>query len=144
MKTVIFSVVAMLLYAVSNVLIEQKLSKINNLTIIVCYTSVILVLAIVARLIIKTNSIEYNFPTGNLLLIALSIGIMFTMADYLFIGAYTNGGDILTVTSIIALFPAVASGIKFLFTKEIPNWWQICGYLLAFIAILLISKGNTK
>jgi drug/metabolite transporter (DMT)-like permease len=118
MKTVTFSVIAMLLYALTNVLIEQKLSKLNNLTLIVSYTSVILILALIARQIVKTDDVSFNFPTGNLLLIALGVGILFTLADYLFIGAYTNGGNILTVTSIIALFPAVASLFKFLYLKN--------------------------
>ena len=144
MKTVVFSILSMLLYAISNIIFEQKLSKMNNLTIIVCYTSVVLVLALIIRQIVRTDDVSFDFPKGNVLWFALGVGVIYTLADYFFIGAYTNGGSLLMITSIVALFPAVASLFKFLLTREIPNMYQISGYILAFVAIILIAKGSVK
>lgn len=141
MKTIVYAILSMFLYAVANLILEYKLSRINNLTIIVCYSAIVFGLAILSRQITKTNDPSFDFPTGNLLWFTLILGIIFTLADYFYIGAYTNGGSVIAVSAIIALFPAVSSGLKFILTKEIPNIWQIAGYVLIFIGIIMIAKG---
>ncbi len=144
MKPVIFSIVATLCYAFCNVLIERYLVKYNNLTIVICYTAVILFLTLFARQIIKTtDDPSFDFPTGDAAWIILGVGLLYTVADYCYIGAYTGGGSLITITSIISMFPIFASLIKFLFTKDLPNIWQLSGYAVAVIAILLVAKGST-
>jgi drug/metabolite transporter (DMT)-like permease len=142
MKPVIFAIVAMMCYAVSNVLLETKFSKFNNLTLMVCYGAVIWVTAFVVRQVTKTTDSSFDFPKGNMFWLVMLLGIIFALADYFYVGAYTNGGDLLTVTCITVMFPVFASLIKFGITRSVPNSWQITGYLLAVVAILAISKGG--
>ena len=142
MKTVLFSLLAMIFYAIANVLVEQKLARLNSLTIIICYSGVIFITTFLARLIMKTNNPEFDFPKGTLLFAALGVGVIFTLADYFLMTAYTTGGKLFVVTSIYVLFPVCASFLKFLLTGERPNIWLVIGYTSAIIAVLCISKGN--
>lgn len=142
MKPVIFSTLAMICYALANVLVEQKLSRLNSLNIMLCYSPVIFLFAFVVRQISNNGDTSFRFPSGLLLWIALGVGLLFAFADYFFITAYTNTGKLVTVTSIFILFPVCASVVKFLLTKEMPNWWHICGYTLAILAVLCIVRGN--
>ena len=142
MKTVLFSLIAMFGYAASNVLLEQKLSKFNNLTIMVCYTATILVIAAVVRHFVKTEDPSFSFPVGWDLLWMLILCFAFFGADYFYIGAFTTGGSLLTIASIIVMFPVFASLIRFVWVREMPNLYHVGGYILAVAAILLVAKGN--
>ncbi len=142
MKPVIFSVLAMLCYAISNVMLELKFSKYNNLTLIVCYGSVIFLSALCMRQITITDDKSFNFPVGLDLLLVIVMGLVFSAADYFFVGAYTNGGNLLTITSITVMFPVFASLIKFFITRSLPNVWQTGGYALAVIAIIFVTIGS--
>ena len=76
------------------------------------------------------------FPEGNGLYAAGVIALVFFIADTFFFSAYTNNADAFTVSSIVLMFPAAASLMKFLWTREIPNRYHIAAYL--FVAALLI------
>ena len=71
------------------------------------------------------------------------LGLIFTVADYCYVGAYNQGGTLLTITSIMLLVPVLASLIKFGLTKQAPNLWLVGGYLLAAGAVALVAKGGT-
>lgn len=101
-----------------------------------------LMLVILGRVVTKNSDPSFDFPAGNDLLILFGIGLIFFAADYFYIGAYTNGGDLATVTCIVALLPVVASVFKFAWTQSLPNAYQASGFVLAFIAVLLVSKGS--
>ncbi len=142
MKSVWFSLFAVAFYAAANVLLEQKLSKYNNLTIIVCYAAVITGCAFLLRQTTKTSDPSYAFPSGSDLGLVLFLGLLFVAADYFYIGAYTTGGNLLTITSIMIMFPVLASVIKFLWVGAVPNRYHVLGYVVAAIAVILIAKGN--
>ena len=142
MKPLVFAIFAVICYAVGNVIMEERLAKYNNLTIIVGYVPMILVTALILRTLIKTSDPSYDFPQGSDLAIMLMMGVVFAIGDYFFIGAYTNGGSLIVVSSIVTLFPVVASLIKFVLTRDIPNAWQLSGYAFAAIAVVLVGKGS--
>ena len=77
-----------------------------------------------------------------MLVLAIVLGLIYTAGDYFFVSAYTNGGDVVTITCITVLIPVVASLMKFGITKHVPNLWQVSGYLLAAVAVLLVAKGS--
>lgn len=107
------------------------------------YIPVVFIMAFIMRAATKTTDAAYDFPVGGDLLMLMLMGVVFAIADYFFIGAYTNGGSLLVVTSIVTLFPVIASLIKFLLTRNIPNLWQISGYACAAVAVFLVAKGST-
>jgi drug/metabolite transporter (DMT)-like permease len=142
MKVIIFSMVAMVCYAASNVILELRFSKYNNLTLMVCYGLVIWLVSLVGRQLTATADPVYNFPVGKDLALLIVMGLIFAAADYFYIGAYTNGGSLMTITCISIMFPVFASAIKFAVTHKTPNMWQIAGYIMAALAVILVTKGT--
>ncbi len=47
-----------------------------------------------------------------------------------------------TITCITVLILVLASLIKFGITKDLPNLWQVSGYVLAAGAVVLVTKGS--
>jgi drug/metabolite transporter (DMT)-like permease len=142
MKPIIFAVLSTLFYAIANVIMENKFSKYNNLTIMICYCAVILAAAAIIRQVIKTPDPSFSFPTGWLLLLVIVMGALFFLADFFYIGAYTNGGSLASITTIVIMMPVFASVIKFCLDSKMPNIWQVAGYAMAVLAIFCISKGT--
>lgn len=148
-KALVFAVLAPVFYALGNVVLEHKFSKYNNLTIMIATYSFIIALAIIVRHAVKTGDPSFNFPAGNELWLGVAgLALILFCADYFFIGAYTNGGDLATITFLTILFPVFASFFKFFGSKFIPgmvyvqpNYWLIAGYVLAAVAVLCIIKG---
>ncbi|MDO8407868.1 MAG: hypothetical protein Q7S95_01375 [bacterium] len=143
-KPVVFALLGMALYAVLAVVLEQRLARYNNLTLICVFTPMVLAIVVVARQIMKGSDPSFDFPVGWDLAIVLALGIVLAAADYCYVGAYTNGGDLFTITCIAVLMPVFASVLKFAWTMTLPNLWQVGGYVLAAGAVLLIAKGSTS
>ena len=141
-KPAVFALLAMVFYAVTNVVLEEKFSKFNNLTLMCVYVVPVLLVAIVGRGLVKTSDPSFDFPVGSDLFILVALGFLWAAADYFYIGAFTNGGSLLMVTSIMIMFPAVASLIKFMWTQSLPNMWQVGGYLLGVCSVMLVIKGS--
>jgi drug/metabolite transporter (DMT)-like permease len=108
----------------------------------ILYASVIWISAVSMRQLVKTNDPSFSFPTGTMLLLALVLGLIYTVGDWFFVSAYNKGGDLVTITCITVLIPVVASLLKFGITKSLPNLWQVSGYVLAAGAIVLVAKGS--
>ena len=142
MKPILFTLIATACYSVCNVLLEVKFSKLNALTLMVLYASVIGITAFGMRQLVKTDDPSFNFPTGTFLLLALGLGLIYATGDYFFVSAYNHGGDVVTITCITVLIPVVASLLKFGITKQLPNIWQVSGYALAAGAVVLVAKGS--
>ena len=142
MKPILFTLVATGCYAVCNVLLELKFSKLNPLTLMIMYASVIWISAVGMRQLVKTEDPSFNFPGGTMLVLAIVLGLIYAAGDYFFVGAYNSGGDVVTITCITILIPVVASVIKFGITKQFPNWWQVSGYALAALGVVLVAKGS--
>src|SRR5215470_10811469 len=142
MKPIVFTLVATGCYAVCNVLLELKFSKLNALTLMIVYASVIWISAVGIRQLVKSNDPSFSFPVGTMLVLAIVLGLIYTTGDYFFVSAYTSGGDVVTITCITVLIPVVASLLKFAITKSLPNLWQVSGYLLAAGAVVLVAKGS--
>lgn len=142
-KPVVFSLLAVVCYAIANVLFEQRFAKYNNLTLICVYAVPIFLVGVVGHALTKTSDPSFDFPVGVDLTLLIAIGFILGAADYFYTGAYTHGGDLLTITSIIVMMPIVASMFKFVLTRNLPNMWLVGGYVLAIGAVILIAKGNT-
>ena len=142
MKVVIYSLIAMVCYAVANVMLELKFAQYKNTTLMVCYGGMIAFCGFILRQATLTNDPAFAFPTGKSLVLIIMLGVIFAAADYFYVGAYTMGGKLLTITSITVMFPIFASIIKICIAQRLPNVWQVSGCLIAIFAVLLVTKGN--
>ncbi len=148
MKAIVYAVLAPTVYALGSVLIEHRFSKNNNLTVMLVYLPIMLICAFAFREMTKTASPTYFFPQGKDLWWLIGLGVIFFTADFFYIGAYTNGGDITTIALITLCFPVLVSLMKLAGSKFIegmhhtaPNSWQLLGYGFMILAVLCIIKG---
>jgi drug/metabolite transporter (DMT)-like permease len=143
MKPVIYVLLAAIIYAFQNVLFEQKLAKYNTIVLLVYFYVTLLPLALISLSYLKISGQTIVAPSGITILGVILIGSLYFFADYFYIGAYTNGGTVLTVTSIMIMFPVFASAIKYFMTGgSFPNIYLIIGYLLAAVSVLFVAKGS--
>jgi drug/metabolite transporter (DMT)-like permease len=132
-----------ILYALGNVIMEQKLKPFTQFGIMTfCYVPMIF-LTMGALGLMKLRGQAISFPSGNAVFFAGAIALTFFLADTFFFSAYTDGADAFTVSSIVLLFPAAASAIKYFWTGQVPNRYHIAAYVAAVIAVALAEKGNS-
>ena len=142
MKPTLLAATAMALYALINVIIEQKLSKHTTSAVILCIYSVILILALTRFSYMRSTGDQINFPTGLIFVLVLAVGVLHFFADYCYYLAYTAGGTLMSITTIAIMLPIFSSFAKFAWTNCLPSAYQLTGYVLAVIAIYLVGKGN--
>ena len=142
MRQVIYACIAVLFYALGNVITEQKLKPYTQFaTMIYCYVPMV-VMTFGALAIMKSRGQTVAFPEGVALYFAGLIAIVFFIADGFFFSAYTNNADAFTVSSIAVMFPAAASLMKFLWTGQLPNRYHLAAYAVAVLAVVLSEKGS--
>jgi drug/metabolite transporter (DMT)-like permease len=142
MKQVIYACLAVLFYALGNVITEQKLKPYTQFaTMLYCYVPMVAMTA-GALGIMKFREQTIVFPNGKALYVSGLISIVFFIADGFYFSAYTNNADAFTVSSIAVMFPAAASLMRFAWTGQLPNRYHIAAYVVAIIAVALSEKGN--
>lgn len=143
MNPVWMAVIAMFFYAITNLILEQKLSHCSVFAILTF--SYILMLIISASIWggMRLMGNEVIAPSGRLIGVAALMAFVYFVADALYTGAYTNKGSLLSVTTVVVIFPPIASIMKFFWIGDLPNKYQIFGYLLATAATIMVAKGNS-
>lgn len=142
-KTVIYAFIAMWLYALQNVILEVRLARYSTIGLLVCWYFTLAPLGLATLGYLRFTGQTLSLPQRADMPMVIAAGALFFVADLFYIGAYTNGGDLLAITTMLVLFPAIAQLIKFLWVGGRMNWWHAAGYLLAAAAVLLISKGSS-
>ncbi len=141
-RPVVYAFLAMWLYAFSNVVIEVKLAKYTTMALLLYWYFTLAPLAVAGIGYMYLSGQKVVMPSGSAAGKAILAAVVFFFADYFYIGAYTSGGSLLAVTTLVVLFPAIAQLIKFVWVGGSPNYYHMLGYLLAAIAVILISKGS--
>jgi len=142
MKPVIYACMAVLFYALGNVITEQRLKPYTQFaTMAYCYVPMI-VFTLGALGFMKVRGQPISLPSGGALYFAGIIAIVFFIADTFFFSAYTNNADSFTVSAIVLMFPAAASLMKYFWTGQTPNRFHIAAYVVAVVAVALAEHGN--
>jgi drug/metabolite transporter (DMT)-like permease len=142
MKPVLYASLAVLFYALGNVITEQKLKSYTQFaTMLYCYVPMV-VMTMTALLILRSRGQAIAFPSGSALVVAGVIALVFFAADTFFFSAYTNNADSFTVSAIAVMFPAAASLMKYAWTGAVPNRYHVAAYAIAILAVALAEKGN--
>ena len=141
-RPVLYAFIAMCLYATQNVLLEVRLSKYSTMGLLVYWYFTLAPLAVAGIGYLYLTGQNLNLPTRPDMPIVVAVGALFFVADIFYVGAYTSGGNLLAITTLVVLFPAIAQLIKFAWVGGKMNYYHLIGYLLAAIAIVLIGKGS--
>ena len=138
MKAFFFILLAVFLYALQNVIIEQKLKQVQPLLALIHYFPIMLALTVFS-LGIQFRGATIEWPSWTTIgFLALCAAIVF-IADICFFNAYFNGGSLPMITTMTACLPVIATLIQFGITKQSPTTTQIIGMALAIVAIALVS-----
>jgi hypothetical protein len=141
-RVTVYAFIAMALYALQNVLLEVRLAKYSALGLMVYWYFTLAPLALlgIGAMYLSHQPVKMpSFADGG---IAIAIGIMFFVADYFYISAYTGGGKLMAITTLTVMVPIIAQLIKMAWAGGSFNRYHVIGYVLAAAAVLLINKGN--
>jgi hypothetical protein len=141
-RPVLYAFVAMCLYALQNVLLEVRLSKYSTLGLLVYWYFTLAPLAAVGIGYLYLTGQNLTMPSRLDVPIVIAVGVLFFVADLFYVGAFTSGGNLLAITTLVVLFPAIAQLIKFAWVGGRLNYYHLVGYILAAVAIILIGKGS--
>ena len=141
MKSIIFAFAAMLLYGISSLVIEQKFERYNTIVLTFLFTLPFIPLTLLFLGGEKVMGERIIFPQGNYFWLIMVMGVLYFFADYFFVGAFTAGGNVLTILTIMMLSPVVAVVAKYLWVGGVPSAYQIVGYIFAACAVFLLAVG---
>lgn len=141
-KPFVYAFLGMCLYAAQNVIIEVRLAKYTTMALLLYWYFTLLPLAVAGLAYMYLSGQTIAMPNRSDVVLIVAVGVMFFFADLFYIGAYTNGGDLLVVTTLGVLFPAVALLIKYLWVGGNVNYYHLSGYIFAAIAVILIGRGS--
>jgi hypothetical protein len=142
-RPVLYAFAAMWLYALQNVLLEVKLSKYSTMGLLVYWYFTLAPLALAGLGYLYLTGKNLVVPSRTDAPIVIAVGAMFFVADLFYVGAYTSGGKLLAITTLVVLFPAIAQFIKFAWLGGSVNYYHLLGYILAALAVIFISKGSS-
>lgn len=141
-RPIVYAFISMWLYGLQNVIIEVKLAKYTTMALLLYWYFAMVPLALAGLGYMYFTDQSIAIPNRTDAVIAVAVAVMFFFADFFYVGAYTNGGSVLVVTTMVVLFPVIAQLIKFLWVGGSWNYYHIFGYILAALAVILISKGS--
>jgi len=144
MKSIVYALIGLTLYAVQNVIIDVKLKQYSTMGLLVGFYLVMLPVGLGVIFYQKYTGQSLSIPSGNAMGIVAAVALMFFIADFFYIGAYTSGGSAVPITILAALVPVVCALLKFLWVKEVPTRFHLAGFACALLAIVFIALGNAQ
>lgn len=141
--SVLWMVLAVLLYAVLMVGTEAKFGGYSPQSLQLYFYPVMLVIAAGWLWGRKSIGLENNPPPLTLLTFGVLLGLVYYCADFFFLKALTSAGSNATTVSIIAaLSPVFVASMKYFLAGTVPNRYHIAAFLLAIVVVVLATKGE--
>jgi drug/metabolite transporter (DMT)-like permease len=145
MKPVLLALMAVLCFALGNVLLEQELRRFHALTLMSVYVWAIWLAAILTRHVL---GIHDPFPdSARVWAVIALLALTLFAGEALYAAAYTSTTErdaLYTVTAIFALMPAAASLLRLFWVREWPNVYQLGAFTLAIGVVVLAAKGSGR
>jgi drug/metabolite transporter (DMT)-like permease len=144
MKKFAFVIVACFLWAIQNAALEIKLSKYSALgNMLVTYFTA-LPLALITLLYLRFSGTAVTImPTGEGLAWAIGCALLFFIADFLYIGAYTLGGNSNSISILTLTIPVFVIGIKFWWKGEVPSGNHVLAFICALATFFFIYRAES-
>lgn len=140
MKTALFATGAMLFYAAGSIIIDQKLRQVSPFATMLFYALGVSTVAALGLLAQRQSGMALTMPQGNQYWLLVALAAAIVVADFCYFSAYTSGGSLIMVTTLVVLLPVFASLIKFALGGGLPSLAQLIGWLFAAVAVFLVSK----
>lgn len=85
MRPALYALVAVVLYSIMNVVVEQKLARYNAVALLLCGYVVMMPLALLRLGYLRVAGEPIAFPAGPFLVLAFAVGILYFAADFFFL-----------------------------------------------------------
>jgi drug/metabolite transporter (DMT)-like permease len=89
------------------------------------------------------NGVALGISTTHAWLFALLCGFILFCANLCFYAAYSAGGSVTLVTTIICLLPFISAAISVLMGGKAPAMNEIIGAAIVFIGIVVLVYPRT-
>lgn len=143
-KGLLFAFTAPWIYGFGNVVIEQKLSHLGNLTLMMVFNATIFTAALIVRQVFYRNDPIYSIPLDWTLTLLVGLGILFGLAEFMYLGAYRLKVSVYTITLLTTLIPVSASLSRLLWVRECPNKYFIGAFVLGAGMMVLTILGEQE
>jgi drug/metabolite transporter (DMT)-like permease len=144
MKSIVYALIGIVLYGIQNAVIDVKLKQFSTVSLLLGMYAVLFPLALCLFFYQKYTGNPVMVPDWGSFGIVAAVAIMFFIADFFYIGAYTMGGNVVVITIMLVLMPVIGALIKFIWVKEVPTSYHIAGFILATAAVICVAIGNVK
>lgn len=144
MKSLVFALIGIVLYAIQNTIIDVRLSKYSTVNLLVGWYIVLLPMAAGLYIYQRFSGGQSSMPVGSDLTLLAAVAVMFFIADFFYIGAFTAGGNVVAITILLVLMPVLAALLKFVWVKEVPTTYHFIAFTFAFLAVIFVAVGNSK
>ncbi len=138
-RPVLFTLIAVCLYAAQNVIIERRLSTVSPLVMMVYYYGTLLPIVVAVLCLNRPLGLVVTTRTWSMVPFIAVAALLVFAADYCFFSAYHSGGSLQVISTIVALLPVVGSAMKFATGGGAPGPLQLAGMACAVLAVVLVS-----
>lgn len=144
MKSVIYALIGISLYSIQNAIIDVKLKQFSTVSLLLTFYMVLFPMAAGLFAYQKLFGQPVAMPSGGSLALAASVAVMFFIADFFYIGAYTKGGGVVVITIMMVLMPVIGGLIKFVWVQDMPTPYHFAAFIFAALAVTCVAVGNKK
>lgn len=146
MGSILLALVAVIIFASTNVIIAHKLSTLSPFAIVPVYALFVGITTLLLGRVVNASGHPVPFPEGSALLWLLLIGALFVIGDLAYMGAYgLKGASMATITTCVALVPVVAAIVeKICIGGTPPSLRTMCGFGLAVFTVWLVAFDPTN
>lgn len=139
----VFTMIAVVLYGVMNVIQEQKFARFTPAVCLALYFSIMTPLFYTQWAFMRVTNQRVAVPGRSMLGYILLFGIAYFLADWSYLTAYAKGGTAFTITTIMIALPLVTATVDALWGKTLPSIQQLIGYVVTAVGIYLVTTGKT-
>jgi drug/metabolite transporter (DMT)-like permease len=132
------------MYGLQNAIIDVKLRQYSTVGLLIGWYLTMLPMGLLLFAYQKYSQQEVVLPPYDALKIVGAVAIMFFIADFFYIGAFTNGGDALTITILALIVPLVVAITKFVWVGEAPTKYHLVAFACAVLTVVFVAIGNMK
>lgn len=144
-NVVYLMLIALVAYAIPNLLLDRYLSKYSVPALLVVWEFVLFVISCIVYLYSRQTGVEMvHVELGIPLLIVIVASISYYCADYHYISAYHVSGNIVTITSMMIALPVLAGTVKSIIDWHPPSIKHVLAYVVMAIAVSLFAWAESS
>jgi drug/metabolite transporter (DMT)-like permease len=137
--------ISVFFYGIANLILERKLSQYSVPSLMVLWEPIMFVCAVVLWMYYRYTDQPLIGPEFGWPFIILTImAVAYFIADLSYVSAYTNGGNLFTITSVFLSFPLVAGAMKMVVDQQYPTRMQVLAYIFVSVGVLMFAWEESK